>query len=303
MATATAPRRIWVAPRQTVADYVALTKPGIILLTIVPAFTAIWLASPKWPSLSMLLITLLGTTLAAGSANALNCYWDRDIDAVMLRTQRRPLPAGRLQPVAALRFAIVLGVISFGLLAWQVNLVSALLGLSGILFYVLVYTMWLKRSTPQNIVIGGAAGAVPPLIGWAAVTGQVELPAVLLFLIIFLWTPPHFWALALYKSDDYRRANIPMLPVVSGEKKTKRQIVFYSFLMVVSTLTPPLLNVAGPLYFAVAVVLGIAFIIKAFQVAKDVTDRSARKLFGYSILYLGLLFLVMIVSRMLDFSL
>ncbi|MBE3590538.1 MAG: protoheme IX farnesyltransferase [Firmicutes bacterium] len=279
--------------QQAARDYLSLTKPGIVLLMLVATVTTMWAAADGRLSPWLLVTTLAGTALAAGAANTFNCYIDRDIDAVMRRTQHRPLPAGRLSPAQAFRFGLVLAAASFAVLSTWVNLLTAVIALAGAAFYVFVYTLWLKRSTPQNIVIGGAAGAVPPLIGWAAVTNHVSLAAVLLFLVIFLWTPPHFWALALYKNEDYRRAGVPMMPVVRGERATKIQMLVYTVLMVLCTLALYPLGVAGPVYAAGALLLGAAYVTLGVQALRDATERMARRLFGYSILYLGLLFLLL----------
>ncbi|MBX5476497.1 MAG: protoheme IX farnesyltransferase [Clostridia bacterium] len=276
--------------RQAVRDYVALTKPGIVLLMLVATVTTMWAATDGRLSPWLLVATLVGTALAAGAANTLNCYIDRDIDAIMRRTRNRPLPAGRLRPEQALRFGVALAVLSFAVLATWVNVLAAVIALSGAAFYVFIYTLWLKRSTPQNIVIGGAAGAVPPLIGWAAVTNHVSLPAILLFLVIFLWTPPHFWALALYKNEDYRRARVPMMPVVRGERATKIQMLVYTVLLVLCTLTLYPMGVAGPVYAVAAAVMGLVYIALAARALRDSSDAMAKRLFGFSNLYLGLLF-------------
>ncbi len=287
------------SPVRRVLDYVSLTKPRIIVLLLVTALASMLIAAPGAVPPWVILITLIGGALSAGSANAVNCLLDRDIDAVMTRTRRRPLPARRVEPSFAFAFAAVLGVVAFVVLAVLVNLLSALLALGALLFYVLVYTIWLKRSTPQNIVIGGAAGAVPPLVGWAAATGRVELPALVLFLIIFLWTPPHFWALALYRHEDYATARIPMLPVVAGEEATRRQILIYSFLLVAATLLLYPLGAMGPVYGVSALALGGVFVTLALQVKRQRTPRAAVRLFGYSVLYLALLFGAMVADRML----
>ncbi len=287
------------SPVRRVLDYVSLTKPRIIVLLLVTALASMLIAAPGVVPPWVILVTLIGGALSAGSANAVNCVLDRDIDAVMTRTRKRPLPARRVEPSFAFAFAAVLGVVAFVVLAVLVNLLSAILALGALLFYVLVYTIWLKRSTPQNIVIGGAAGAVPPLVGWAAATGRVELPAVVLFLIIFLWTPPHFWALALYRHEDYANARVPMLPVVAGEEATRRQILIYSFLLVAATLLLYPLGTLGPVYGVCALALGGVFVTLALQVKRQRTPRAAVRLFGYSILYLALLFGAMVADRML----
>ncbi len=283
-----------------VRDYTALMKPRIILLLLVTTATTMIVAAPHNITVKLVLLTLLGGTLAAGSANAFNMYIDRDIDALMQRTCLRPVPAGRLRPAQALGFGIATGLCSIGVMTWGVNPISAALSTAGIVFYVGVYTLWLKRTTPQNIVIGGAAGAVPPLVGWAAATGHLGMPALVLFAIVFLWTPPHFWALALGKTDDYRAAGIPMLPVIRGEGETRRQILVYSALLTVMTLAMfyPL-HVLGGLYFAAALALDAVFVALSVAVAIGRSPRAAPALFGYSILYLGLLFGAMVADRLI----
>ncbi len=283
--------------RQTARDYLALTKPRIVLLLLATTATTMLVAAGRHLSLALLAYTMLGGALAAGAANAVNMYWDRDVDAVMARTRRRPVPAGRIPPGRALAFGIVLAVLSVAVLGPLVNWLSAALAVAGILFYVFVYTIWLKRSTPQNIVIGGAAGAVPPLVGWAAVTGQVAAPALLLFAIIFLWTPPHFWALALYRRQDYAAAGIPMLPVVAGEAHTRREIMRYSLALVAATLLLVPIGGAGLLYLTTALILGAGFIYLALALGREAGGRPAMRLFGYSIVYLALLFVAMAVDR------
>ncbi len=282
------------------ADYVALTKPRIIVLLLVTTITTMVVAAGGAGfTAALAAYTLLGGALAAGAANAINCYWDRDIDAVMRRTRSRPLPAGRVTPAGALAFGVVLSALSVMLLGLAVNWLSALLALSGILFYVGVYTVWLKRSTPHNIVIGGAAGAIPPLVGWAAVTNQVGLPAVLLFAIIFLWTPPHFWALALNREEDYRAAGVPMLPVVRGTAETLRQMGLYTLALVAVTLWLAGLGVLGHVYLVSAVALAVPLLGLMVRLARQTTTRAAWALFEYSIVYLGLLFAAMALDRLL----
>jgi protoheme IX farnesyltransferase len=273
-------------------------KPRIILLLLITTSTTMIVAAPHTLSFRVFLLTLLGGALPAGSANAFNMYLDRDIDAVMRRTCLRPVPAGRLHPTQALGFGITTGLLSIAVMAGSVNLLSAALSTAGILFYVGVYTLWLKRTTPQNIVIGGAAGAVPPLVGWAAATGQVALPAVVLFAIVFLWTPPHFWALALGKTEDYRTARIPMLPVVRGERETRRQIFAYSLVLSATTLLlyAPF-HTLGLIYLVSAALLDGLFVALAWAVLKQ-RGRAEPALFGYSIVYLGLLFAAMVVDRL-----
>jgi protoheme IX farnesyltransferase len=242
---------------------------------------------------------MIGGTLAAGSANAINCYLDRDIDSHMKRTATRPVASGRVPPERALEFGLALSALSYVVLASFVNVLAAVLALVGNLFYVIVYTRWLKRSTPQNIVIGGAAGAVPPLVGYAAATGNLTLTALALFLIVFLWTPPHFWALALLIKRDYAAAGIPMLPVVHGERKTARSIVAYSFVLVAVTLLPVLGRTLGPVYIVSAAVLGAIFIGLALALHQQTTTARARRLFSYSLAYLALLFVAMAIDPVL----
>jgi protoheme IX farnesyltransferase len=285
--------------RSVVADYVALTKPRIVVLLLVTTVTAMIVAAGGPVAWSLAAFTLLGGALAAGAANAINCYWDRDIDALMQRTRSRPIPARRVPAGRALAFGVVLALASVVVLGVAVNWLSALLAFAGIVYYVGIYTMWLKRTSTQNIVIGGAAGAVPPLVGWAAVRGDVGLPALLLFVIIFLWTPPHFWALALNRTEDYRAARIPMLPVIRGTGETVRQIVLYTVALVVVTLLLAGLGVLGRMYLVSAGALAVPFVVLAVRLARHVTPAAAQALFGYSILYLGLLFASMALDRIL----
>src|SRR3990172_904202 len=280
-----------------VMSYVALTKPRIIVLLLITAFAAMLVAAPGVVSPWVIVFTLAGGAASAGAANAINQVLDRDIDAVMTRTRRRPIPSGRIQAPFAFAFAVLLGTVAFVELAVLVNLASAILALAALGIYVFVYTVWLKRSSPQNIVIGGAAGAMPPLVGWAAATGRVELPALILFLIIFLWTPPHFWALALYRRDDYARALVPMLPVVAGEDETRRQIVVYSVLLVACSLLLLRFGGLGWVYGATAGAIGAVFIVLAVHVRRERTPRAAVRLFGYSMIYLALLFAAMVADR------
>jgi protoheme IX farnesyltransferase len=292
------PERLWRRVKERSAVYFQLTKPRIIVLLLITTVPAMVIAARGVPSGWLVLATLFGGTLAAGSANAINCYYDRDIDERMARTRRRPLPSHRVSPDLALEFGIVLGVISFVWLARTVNVIAALLALSAILFYVFVYTIGLKRSTPQNIVIGGAAGAVPVLVGWAAVTGRVEVPALMLFVIIFVWTPPHFWALALKFTRDYRAAGVPMMPVVAGEQATRRQILLYSLLLVAVTLAFAPIGKMGLIYIGSAIVLGAGFVAYATRLWRSGTTRNAMGLFRFSILYLALLFAAMAVDAL-----
>jgi protoheme IX farnesyltransferase len=296
LARATTAARGW---RETVADYLALTKPRIIILLLITTVPAMILAAEGLPSLWLVVVTLVGGTLAAGGANAINCYVDRDLDQLMHRTQGRPLPSGRTEPEGALVFGVTLGLIAFVGLAALVNLLSAVLAASAMLFYVFVYTLWLKRSTPQNIVIGGAAGAMPPLIGWAAVTNSVELPALVLFAIVVVWTPPHFWSLALHFSSDYERAGVPMLPVIRGEGETKVQIVIYSLVLVAVSLLLFATGAVGYFYVGAALVLGAAFVLLALRLLADAASRTSMALFAYSIVYLAFLFGAMAVDQLI----
>jgi protoheme IX farnesyltransferase len=283
--------------RASVNAYIGLMKPHVTVLLLGTTLAAMAVAG--MPSLPVVLATLLGGALAAGSANALNCYWDRDIDQVMSRTRSRALPSHKVGEKQALVFGLSLGIASFLLLSLVVNLLAALLALSAILFYVGVYTMWLKRTTPQNIVIGGAAGAVPVLVGWAASTGRVGLPALCMFLIIFLWTPPHFWALSLVLRKDYERAGVPMLPVVAGERETHRQIILYTLLLLAASCVLVTTQVVGMLYLVSAVILGGGMLVLAVMLAREKTLASARRLFWFSNYYLALLFAIMVVDHLL----
>ncbi|MDQ3646430.1 MAG: heme o synthase [Actinomycetota bacterium] len=270
--------------------YLALTKPRIVELLLVTTVPAMVVAARGWPSTILVLCTLIGGSLSAGGANAINCYLDRDIDGVMPRTKRRPLPMHAVEPRHALVFGIALGVMGFAFLAVTVNLLSALLATSALLFYVFVYTIGLKRSTPQNIVIGGAAGAVPVLVGWAAVTGGIELPALALFAIVFYWTPPHFWALAMRYEKDYAAANVPMMPVVYGRQETTKHILLYSFMLLAMCLAFFSVAKMGVVFLVSALVLNATFIWWAVRLWRDPAPRIAWGLFRFSIYYLALLF-------------
>ena len=277
------------APLASLRDYLTLTKPRIMTLLLLTGAAGMFVGAQGVPPLGLLAVTMLGLALACGGASALNHVLDRDIDALMgSRTEERPVASGRVTPEQALEFGILLSAVSFALLASAVNVLTAVLALVGNLFYVLVYTRWLKRSTPQNIVIGGAAGAVPPLVGYAAATGSLALPALWLFLIVFLWTPPHFWALALMIKNAYAAAGVPMLPVVRGDRETARQIVLYSIVMVAFTVFVGIW--LGPLYTAAALVLGAVFIALSVLLRRDLSRARAKVLFHYSLLYLALLF-------------
>ena len=284
-----------------VRDLVLLTKPGIILLLLISTACPMVLAADGVLSFPTLLWALFGGALVSGSASCLNCIWDRDIDAVMERTKDRPMPAGRVSLLSAYLLATVLLAAGEFVLAYYLNTGAALMALFGHVFYVVVYTMWLKRTTPQNIVIGGAAGAIPPLVGWMAVTGSVNLTAFYLFLVIFLWTPPHFWALALNKNSDYRRANVPMLPVVAGEKATHRQMLWYALLLLPASIllvfSDPTLGIFSLLSL---VFLNLVFTYKIVELSllehAELRVRKAWDIFGYSILYLATFFLVLVVD-------
>ena len=283
--------------RQVVADYVTLTKPRVQLLLLLTTVTTMYVAGD--PSASLVALTVIGGSLSAGGAAAVNHYWDRDIDAQMARTATRPVPAGRVSPRAALAYGLALGALSFLLLATAVNLLSALLALAGFLGYVFVYTIWLKRTTPQNIVIGGAAGAVPPLVGWAAVTGGLDPAALYLFAIVFYWTPPHFWALSLLMKDEYARVGVPMMPVVRGEAETRRQIVLYTTLLVVLTLLPVVFGFFGAIYAVAATALGGAFLTLSVRLQRRADRRSALRTYLFSLAYLALLFAAMVLDARL----
>ncbi len=278
-------------------DYVALTKPRIMVLLLVTAAAGMFVGAGGVPDLADLAVVLAGGALACGGASALNHYLDRDIDALMgERTSDRPIVAGRLIPPRAVEFGLVLWAFSFVLLASLVNVLTATLALVGGLFYVIVYTRWLKRWTVQNIVIGGAAGAVPPLVGWAAATGNLSLPAAFLFLIIFFWTPPHFWSLALLIKREYAAARIPMLPVVHGDRDTSRRILVYSLVLATTTLLPFLWHSVGDLYLGAALVLDAVFIGLAVQLLRETNPARAGRLFHFSLLYLAVLFSAMAVD-------
>src|SRR5262245_25157145 len=285
------------APVGAWRDYVALTKPRIMSLLLLTGVCGMFVGAQGVPPLGDLAVLITGLALACGGASALNHVLDRDIDSLMgERTRARPVTAGRVLPSYALEFGLVLSALSFVLLAGLVNLLTATLALVGNLFYVVVYTRWLKRTTPQNIVIGGAAGAVPPLVGWAAATGNLTLPAISLFLIVFFWTPPHFWALALLIKRNYAAAGIPMLPVVRGERETVKQIVLYSFVMVAATAVPFVWGTLGIAYLVAALVLGAGFVWLALQLARQTAPRQASLLFHASLLYLALVFVAAAVD-------
>ena len=282
----------------TVGDYIALMKPRVMSLVVFTALVGLAVAPGSLHPVTAF-TALLCIAVGAGASGALNMWYDADVDAVMMRTARRPVPMGRVRPGEALAFGLTLGSFAVVVLGLLVNWVASALLAFTIFFYVVIYTIWLKRSTPQNIVIGGAAGAFPPMIGWAAVTGSLSLEPVLLFLIIFFWTPPHFWALALYRTDDYARAGIPMLPVVSGDASTRRQILLYTLILVPLGVAPWAFGYAGALYGITAVVMGAVMVALGWQVLRESrpAERASRNLFTFSILYLFLLFAVLLVER------
>ena len=283
----------------TVSDYVTLMKPGVMTLVVFTGLAGMLVAQTAgfghihW---FQQILTLMCIALASGAGGAINMWYDRDIDAVMARTIRRPVPSGRIAADDALAFGLFLSAASVMLMGLALNWVAAFILAGAIAFYVVIYTMWLKRRTPQNIVIGGAAGAFPPMIGWAAVTGDVSLQSVILFMIIFLWTPPHFWALALYRNGDYARAGVPMMPVVVGKPRTKNQMIVYTWLLVACTLALPALHMAGLLYTVSAALLGAGFLYHVYQVKRDDSDKWPRKTFGFSIYYLFMLYTVMMID-------
>jgi heme o synthase len=287
-------------------DYLSLIKPKILVLLLISTLCPMVLASGGEVSLLALFWALIGGALVSGSASAINCVWDGDIDAIMERTKDRPVPARRIQPASAMLFATLLGIAGLGILLHFLNPMAAVIALCGHLFYVVIYTMWLKRLTPQNIVIGGAAGAFPPVVGWVAVTGTLDWTALYLFLVVFFWTPPHFWALALNKNEDYRRANVPMMPVVRGERTTHLQMLFYSLLLVPVTL----LLVIGEKHlgmFSMAVLLGLGLVFawKNFELVRlehaplEKRTEKAWDVFGFSLVYLALFFVCLVVDAVL----
>lgn len=277
-------------------DLIALTKPRIISLLLVTTIAPMYVAGrPSW---WLLLVVTVGGYLMAGGANAVNMYVDRDIDDRMARTRLRPIPSGRMQPRAVVAFGVALATAATFMLALLVNVLTAVFALAGFYFYVFIYTRWLKRTTPQNIVIGGAAGAFPPLVGWAAVTGTVDLTAIFLFLIVFYWTPPHFWALALLKQHDYGRVGVPMAPLVWGERETMRQMLWYTLILIPLTILPVLFGAFGLVYLASALILGLLLLRGIIRVMRTTEwTGPAWWVYKYSLLYLALLFVAMVVDR------
>jgi protoheme IX farnesyltransferase len=279
--------------------FVALTKPRIVELLLVTTIPTMVVAARGMPGLGLMLATLVGGTLAAGGANAINMVVDRDIDSVMRRTRNRPLVTGLVSPAQALTFALCLEVLAFAELWLEVNPISAVLAVSATLFYVFVYTLWLKRTSRQNIVVGGAAGAVPVLVGWAAVRGSIGWPVIVLFVLMFVWTPPHFWALAIRYREDYRSVGVPMLPVVTSFRRTASHILVYTVLVVASSLAFASVAGMGPLYWSSAAVLGVIFLALAWVLWRDQSEAAAMRLFHWSISYVTLLFAAMAADQLI----
>ncbi|MEZ4521621.1 MAG: heme o synthase [Thermomicrobiales bacterium] len=285
--------------RAVLGDYANTMKPGVLVLLLLTTLAAMLVAAAGLPPLRIVFWTLIGGMLSAGGAGAINHYLDRDIDRIMSRTRNRPLPGGRIPPVEVAIFGVVLSIMAVMVLVAFVNVLAALLALAGNLFYVFVYTIWLKRRTPQNIVIGGAAGSMPPMVGWAAATGTLGLSPLLMFGLIFLWTPPHFWALALFKRTDYAAAGVPMLPAVRGEAETRRQILIYTVLTVATSLLLYATGGMGTVYLIAAIAIGAVFMVRSLNLYRFPTDDAARRLFLYSMQYLGIIFVAMVIDRVL----
>lgn len=279
----------------TIKDYIALMKPRVMSLVVFTSFCGLVLA-PGHIHLVIAFTAILCITMGAGSAAAINMWYDRDIDSIMKRTQQRPIVTGKIAPDAALSFGIILGFFATFLMALCVNLPSALLLVTTILYYIFIYTIWLKRSSPQNVVIGGVAGALPPMIGWVAVTNSVSIESFILFMIIFMWTPPHSWTLALFRSSDYKNCKIPMMPVSKGELYTKKQILAYSILMCITTLMPYFFGMNGKVYLSISIVCNLIFLYYTIRLFKDKDHEIAKKLFIYSIFYLFIIFLGLLVA-------
>ena len=281
----------------SVGDFWQLLKPRVMSLVIFTGFAGMFLAPAGMHPL-LFCISLFAIAAGAGASGAINQWYDRDIDAVMARTRHRPVPSGAVEPAEALSFGLVVSALSVLLLGLASNWLAAGLLAFTIFFYAVVYTVWLKRSTPQNIVIGGAAGALPPVVGWAAVTGSLSVEPLLLFAIIFMWTPPHFWALALFRNEDYTRAGVPMMPVVAGERETRRQILIYAVLLAPLAVVPSMIGMASIAYGTLSAALGINFIRLSWTLYRKPSDDAAKRLFGFSILYLFLLFLGLVIDRL-----
>jgi len=283
---------------QRLKDFLTLTKPIIVALLLVTTFAGLVAGGKAWPSFPLTFWTLLGGALAAGGSGAINQYIDRDLDKNMQRTSRRPMAAGRMMPAEGLAFGLALCIISFYLLAGFVNFLAAFLSLAGIFYYVVLYSILLKKATVQNIVIGGGAGAIPPLVGWAAATGRLDVPALFLFAIVFMWTPPHFWALALVRRNEYARAGVPMLPVVRGETETRKQVLIYTILLVTLSLSMSIFHFAGIVYLVSALALGGGLLYAAWRVYRLEGNKAAWQMYRYSSMYLMLLFLALVVDAL-----
>lgn len=284
--------------RQRLIDFLILTKPIIVALLLVTTFAGLVAGGKAWPSFSLAFWTLLGGALAAGGSGAINQYIDRDLDRNMQRTAKRPLAAGRMTPAEGLSFGLALSIISFYIMAGYVNLLAAFLSLAGILYYVVLYSILLKKATVQNIVIGGGAGAIPPMVGWAAATGRLDLAAWILFLIVFMWTPPHFWALAIVRRKDYERAGVPMLPVVRGEVETRKQVLIYTIELVAVTFLLPIFNFTGMVYLVSAILLGGGLLYFAWKVYRGEGNKVAWMMYRYSSMYLAFLFLALMIDAL-----
>lgn len=285
-----------ITTESTVRDYIALLKPRVMSLVVFSGFVGLFMA-PNTLHPLIAIIAICCIAIGSGAAGAINMWYDRDIDAVMKRTEKRPIPTGRIAPENALQFGVVLSSLSVFIMLVAVNAVAAFFLAVAILFYVFIYTMWLKRTTPQNIVIGGAAGAFPPIIGWAAVTGNVTLESVLLFIIVFMWTPPHFWALSLYRREDYAKAGVPMYPVIYGDIATKKQMLIYTVALVISTLLPVFIGMSGMIYGIAALLFGGRFLYYAVAVYRDKANKLAPKMFGFSILYLFVVLGFLVIDK------
>jgi protoheme IX farnesyltransferase len=283
---------------QRLRDFVTLTKPIIVLLLLVTTFAGMVAGAKAWPTFSLGFWTLIGGAMAAGGSGAINQYIDRDLDKNMQRTAKRPLAAGRMTPAEGLSFGLVLCIASFYVMAGYVNLLAAFLSLAGIFYYVFLYSVWLKKATVQNIVIGGGAGAIPPLVGWAAATGHLDVPAMILFLIVFMWTPPHFWALAIVRRKDYERAGVPMLPVIRGEAETRKQVLIYTLELVAVTFLLPILKYTGVVYLVSAAILGAILVYFAWRVYRTEGNKVAWMMYRYSSMYLMFLFLALMVDAL-----
>ena len=285
--------------RRRLKDFIVLTKPIIVLLLLVTTYAGMVAGGKAWPSLSIAFWTMIGGAFAAGGSGAINQYIDRDLDKNMQRTAKRPLPAGRMTPAEGLSFGLALCIASFYIMAGFVNLLAAFLSLAGIVYYVFLYSVWLKKATVQNIVIGGGAGAIPPLVGWAAATGRLDIPALILFLIVFMWTPPHFWALAIVRRKDYEHAGVPMLPVIRGEAETRKQVLIYTIELVAVTMLLPIFKYTGNFYLISAAILGGILLYFAWRVFKTEGNKTAWLMYRYSSMYLMFLFLALMVDALI----